>query len=94
MIIKEADVLPHALINQVETKLGKDGEILYKYINWLRNRIETYKPSIDYNPVLHIDVYGVHGYRVNQNDKLCYLVLRSFAEGSFRKSIRILTLKF
>ncbi|XFA98476.1 methylaspartate ammonia-lyase [Candidatus Izemoplasma sp. B36] len=61
MIIKEADVLPHALINHVETKLGKDGEILYKYINWLRNRIETYKPSADYNPVLHIDVYGVIG---------------------------------
>ena len=61
MIIKEADVLPHALINNVETKLGKDGEILYKYINWLRNRIETYKPSADYNPILHIDVYGVIG---------------------------------
>ncbi len=76
MIIKEADVLPHALINQVETKLGKDGEILYKYINWLRNRIETYKPNVNYNPVLHIDVYGVIGIEFNNNiDKMVdYLV--------------------
>ena len=28
MIIKEVDVLPHALINHVETKLGKNGELL------------------------------------------------------------------
>ncbi|MEG0516218.1 MAG: methylaspartate ammonia-lyase, partial [Cetobacterium sp.] len=28
MIIKSADVLPHALINHVETKLGKNGELL------------------------------------------------------------------
>ena len=67
MIIKEADVLPHALINHVETKLGKNGEILYKYINWLRNRIETYKPSADYNPILHIDVYGVIGIAFNND---------------------------
>ena len=31
MIIKEADVLPHALINHVETKLGKNGELLKDY---------------------------------------------------------------
>ncbi|MCK5731703.1 MAG: methylaspartate ammonia-lyase [Tenericutes bacterium] len=76
MIIKEADVLPHALINQVDTKLGKDGEILYKYINWLRNRIEIYKPNVNYNPVLHIDVYGVIGIAFNNDiDKMVdYLV--------------------
>ena len=61
MIIKEADVLPHALINNVETKLGKNGEILYKYVNWLKNRIEKFKPHAAYQPILHIDVYGVIG---------------------------------
>jgi len=39
MIIKEADVLPHALINNVEKKLGRNGELLREYVNWLKNRI-------------------------------------------------------
>src|SRR5680860_1367819 len=32
MIIKRAGVLPHALINNVETKLGKNGELLLDYV--------------------------------------------------------------
>ena len=39
MILKEVDVLPHGLINEVETKLGADGGLLKEYIGWLRNRI-------------------------------------------------------
>ncbi len=61
MIIKHADVLPHALINHVGTKLGENGEILLNYIAWLRDRIIKYRTSEDYNPVFHIDVYGTIG---------------------------------
>ncbi len=61
MILKEADVLPHALINHVDTKLGRDGSILLTYVKWLKNRIETFKQKEDYKPVLHIDVYGTIG---------------------------------
>ena len=39
MIIKGAQVLPHALINNVETKLGAHGETLQEYVSWLRDRI-------------------------------------------------------
>ena len=60
MIIKRAGVLPHALINNVETKLGKNGELLLGYVEWLRNRILTLGGD-DYRPVLHIDVYGTIG---------------------------------
>lgn len=59
-IIKRAGVLPHALINNVKTKLGKDGELLLKYVEWLRDRIMTLGGD-DYRPVLHIDVYGTIG---------------------------------
>ncbi|EHQ91938.1 methylaspartate ammonia-lyase [Desulfosporosinus youngiae] len=59
-IIKRAGVLPHALINNVETKLGKNGELLLDYVEWLRNRIMTLGGD-DYRPVLHIDVYGTIG---------------------------------
>ena len=39
MIIKEADVLPHGLFNNVEEKLGLQGEKLKEYIEWLRDRV-------------------------------------------------------
>ena len=61
MIMKGADVLPHALINNVETKLGKDGSILLEYVKWLRNRIMALRQDESYQPVLHIDVYGTIG---------------------------------
>lgn len=61
MIIKGADILPHALINNVETKLGKKGEILHEYVGWLRDRILHLRKHKDYNPILHIDVYGTIG---------------------------------
>ncbi len=67
MILKEADVLPHALINNVNTKLGINGEILLKYIEWLKNRINTYKPRKDYQPIIHIDVYGTIGLAFNND---------------------------
>lgn len=76
MIIKEADVLPHALINHVETKLGKNGEILFEYVGWLRDRILNYRTNKDYNPVMHIDVYGTIGLAFNNDvDKMVnYLI--------------------
>lgn len=61
MIIKEAQVLPHALINNVKTKLGENGELLREYIIWLRNRITNLRQDSNYNPVIHIDVYGTIG---------------------------------
>ncbi len=61
MIIKGAQVLPHALINNVETKLGPHGEKLEAYVCWLRDRILTMRQDESYQPVLHIDVYGTIG---------------------------------
>ncbi len=61
MIMKGAQVLPHALINNVETKLGKDGEKLVEYVAWLRDRICALRTDDSYKPVMHIDVYGTIG---------------------------------
>ena len=61
MILKEVDSLPHALINNVEEKLGTHGEILFDYIGWLRSRIMRNRMRDDYVPTLHIDVYGTMG---------------------------------
>ena len=61
MIIKGAQVLPHALINNVEEKLGKNGEKLAEYVAWLRDRILSMRLDESYNPVIHIDVYGTIG---------------------------------
>lgn len=61
MIVKEAEVLPHALINQMESKLGLRGEILIEYVEWLVKRIAEHKQSQDYMPVIQLDVYGTIG---------------------------------
>ena len=58
MIMKGVDVLPHALFNHVETKVGKNGEKIKEYLGWLRDRIIKLKPYPSYNPAIHIDVYG------------------------------------
>ncbi len=77
MIIKEADVLPHALINHVETKLGNNGEILLEYIAWLRDRILKYRVNEEYSPVFHIDVYGTIGIAFNYDvDKMFDYLLK------------------
>ena len=61
MILKGAAILPHALINNVETKLGRDGSILKEYVCWLRDRILKLRSCEGYQPIFHIDVYGTIG---------------------------------
>ncbi len=66
MILKAADVLPHALINNLD-KLGKNGEALLSYVEWLANRIKQLSPYEGYKPVIHIDVYGTMGLAFNND---------------------------
>jgi methylaspartate ammonia-lyase len=61
MILAGVDVLPHGLINNVQTRLGARGEILAEYIGWLVRRIGELRPSADYRPALHFDTYGTIG---------------------------------
>ncbi|RRC99491.1 methylaspartate ammonia-lyase [Prevotella sp. OH937_COT-195] len=67
MIMKGADVLPHALFNHVETKVGLKGEKIKEYIEWLRNRIIKLRQCECYNPTIHIDVYGTLGIVFNND---------------------------
>jgi len=60
-IVKGIPVLPHALINHVDTKLGRHGEILLDYCKWLRNRIYELRMDESYTPTIHLDVYGTLG---------------------------------
>lgn len=69
MIIKEADVLPHGLFNNVEEKLGLKGEKLIEYVEWLRDRILKFRVNEDYNPIFHIDVYGTIGELLKDDTK-------------------------
>jgi methylaspartate ammonia-lyase len=61
MVLKEADVLPHGLVNQVNSKLGPGGEILAEYVGWVRDRVLALRVREDYEPVIHLDVYGTIG---------------------------------
>jgi methylaspartate ammonia-lyase len=61
MVLKEAGVLPHGLVNQVDSKLGSRGEILAQYVGWVRDRILALRARGDYEPLIHLDVYGTIG---------------------------------
>ena len=67
MILKNSDVLPHALINNVASKLGEKGEKLAEYVKWLRDRIIDVRTDDSYSPILHIDVYGTFGLAFNND---------------------------
>ena len=61
MVLKEAGALPHGLVNQVNSKLGSGGEILARYVGWVRDRVLALRVREDYEPVIHLDVYGTIG---------------------------------
>ena len=84
MIIKGVEVLPHGLINNIDEKLGRSGEKLREYIEWLVRRIKHLRSSESYRPSLHIDVYGNIGPIFNNDmDKVVdYLAsLEAHADG-------------
>lgn len=77
MIIKEIDSLPHALINNIDSKLGLEGEILESYLNWLKHRIIDKRKDETYNPIIHIDVYGTVGELFNYDiDKIATYLMK------------------
>lgn len=89
MIIKGADVMPHALINNVEDKLGLKGEKLLAYVKWLSNRVLKLRSCQEYNPILHIDVYGTIGAAFNYDIKDMVDYLASLEEAARPFKLRI-----
>ena len=74
MILKSVPVIPQGLFNNI-SKIGKRGEVLLRYAEWLRNRVKRYgEPG--YRPRFHFDVYGTIGYIFgNDSEKIAdYLV--------------------
>jgi methylaspartate ammonia-lyase len=76
MILKKVGMMPHGLINNVEEKLGKDGEIFLKWVKWVKNRIQEIGTP-DYKPVMRYDVYGCMGKAFNDDlDKVVEYLLK------------------
>lgn len=67
MILKNVDVIPHGLINNIDEKLGRDGEKLREYIRWLAARVRKLRINDEYAPALHLDVYGTVGIAFNND---------------------------
>ncbi|MDD2502685.1 MAG: methylaspartate ammonia-lyase [Clostridia bacterium] len=89
MIIKGADVLPHALINNVHNKLGEEGELLLKYVGWLRDRVSELKPDQEYKPILHIDVYGTIGMAFNDDYDRIIAYFKELERATYPYKLRI-----
>lgn len=80
MILKGVDVMPHALINNVDEKLGRQGEKLRDYITWLVKRVKTLRVDANYKPVIHIDVYGTIGLIFDKDPIRCAEYIASLQE--------------
>jgi methylaspartate ammonia-lyase len=65
-IMKGADVLPHALIKNVEDEVGAQGEKLLEYVKWIKERIIKIGAK-DYQPRIHLDLYGTIGKIFNKD---------------------------
>jgi len=89
MIIKGADVLPHGLINNVEEKLGKNGELLREYVLWLKKRVMELKTEEDSLPVLHLDVYGTIGLAFDNNTEKMADYLSQLEKAAYPLKLRI-----
>ncbi|SED06750.1 methylaspartate ammonia-lyase [Paenibacillus sp. GP183] len=89
MIMKEVDVLPHGLINNVKEKLGSSGEHLNEYVHWLKNRIVQLRKNEQYSPVLHIDVYGTIGLAFDYDLERIADYLRELEKIAFPFPLRI-----
>lgn len=87
-ILKGAQVLPHALINNVETKLGRQGELLLEYIQWLTKRVRQLGGD-NYNPVLHFDVYGTIGLAFNEDPARMISYMGRLVEAAAPYKLRI-----
>ena len=76
MILKKVGMMPHGLINNVEEKLGRDGQKFLDWVKWVKNRI-TEIGDADYMPVMRYDVYGCMGYAFNDDlDKVFDYLLK------------------
>jgi methylaspartate ammonia-lyase len=60
-VLREADELPHGLINNTRELVGERGEPLVEYVRWVRDRVLSLRDSDTYEPVLHFDCYGTLG---------------------------------
>jgi len=89
MIIKGVDVLPHALINNVEEKLGLKGEKLLAYVKWLSDRVVKLRSVEDYSPVFHIDVYGTIGLAFNNDTKAMADYIKTLEDAAKPYKLRI-----
>lgn len=89
MIIKRAEVLPHGLINNVDTKLGKSGELLIEYVKWLRRRIDNLRTDKNYIPVLHLDVYGTIAMVFNNDYGRMITYFKELEKAAYPLKIRI-----
>ncbi len=75
MVLREVDVLPHGLINNVPEKLGEAGEHFKAYVAWVRRRVIETAARATYRPVLHFDTYGTIGLALGDLDAVAdYLV--------------------
>jgi methylaspartate ammonia-lyase len=60
MVLKGAELLPHASFSSARRDLGPDGANLLEYAAWVAQRVRTLGAP-GYRPTVHLDLYGTLG---------------------------------
>ena len=88
MILKSVPVLPHGLIN-IPALVGTDGIALEEYIGWLRARIAQLRVSDTYQPIIHLDVYGLIGAAAKGSIEQTATIIQRLEKAAGEMALRI-----
>jgi methylaspartate ammonia-lyase len=88
MIARRVASLPHALVDDIQGQVGKEGAEMTRYLRWLSQRIGTLGGD-DYEPVIHLDLHGALGklYGNNTGQMLGQLLAWELAAQPYRLRI-------
>ena len=77
-ILKRPDVMPHGVVHDIEEGFGPDGHLLREFLIWLVGRLRKY--GNDYQPQIHLDIYGLPGVVFDHNPERIADYLSELAE--------------
>lgn len=88
MIMKQVPIIPHGLIN-TPALVGENGSALIQYVRWIRERIQTLRPTPNYVPVIHLDVYSLIGHVTGRSVEAMVSVLKSLEQAASPHCLQI-----
>ncbi len=88
MIVRRVASLPHALVDEIQGQIGKEGAEMTRYLRWLSQRIGALGGG-DYQPAIHLDLHGALGRLYGDNPGLIAAQLQAWEQAARPYRLRI-----